>query len=126
MRVRVGERGKVAGTGSSDRHVISITRRIGLQSACRSGWPTSSTHGTFCTGRRLGPSKDLPMPSTGGTLRESHAINKMPTPEKRPRKLKGREAIAEERFRELVAWYTLQGMDEATARERARATSRPG
>jgi len=29
-----------------------------------------STHGTFCTGRRLGPIKDLPMPSTGGTLRE--------------------------------------------------------
>jgi hypothetical protein len=39
--------------------------------------------------------------------------------EKRPRKLKGREAIAEERFRELVPWYTLQGMDEATAREGA-------
>ena len=52
--------------------------------------------------------------------RNAHAINKSPTPEKRPRKLKGREAIAEERFRELVAWYTLQGMDEATARERAR------
>jgi hypothetical protein len=25
----------------------------------------------------------------------------------------------EERFRELVAWYMLQGVDEATARRRA-------
>jgi hypothetical protein len=33
--------------------------------------------------------------------------------------LKGREARAEERFRELVAWYMLQGMDEATARQLA-------
>ena len=52
--------------------------------------------------------------------RNAHAINKGPARENRPRKLKGREAIAEERFRELVAWYTLQGMDEATARKRAR------
>ena len=52
--------------------------------------------------------------------RNAHAINKGPARENRPRKLKGREAIAEERFRELVAWYTLQGVDEATARERAR------
>ena len=52
--------------------------------------------------------------------RNAHAIHKKPASEKRPRKLKGREAIAEERFRELVAWYTLQGVDEATARERAR------
>jgi hypothetical protein len=33
--------------------------------------------------------------------------------------LKGREARAEERFRELAAWYMLQGMDEATARQLA-------
>ena len=33
--------------------------------------------------------------------------------------LKGREARAEERFRELAAWYVLQGMDEATARQLA-------
>jgi hypothetical protein len=33
--------------------------------------------------------------------------------------LKGREARAEERFRELAAWYMLQGMDEATARQHA-------
>jgi hypothetical protein len=26
----------------------------------------------------------------------------------------------EERFRELVAWYVLEGVDEATARQRAR------
>ena len=39
---------------------------------------------------------------------------------KAPRTLVGREARMEERFRELVAWYMLQGMDEATARERAR------
>ena len=44
------------------------------------------------------------------------AINKGPAREKRARTLKGREAVAEERFRELVAWYTLQGVDEATAR----------
>ena len=49
----------------------------------------------------------------------AHAISEGPAPEKRPRTLKGREAVAEERFRELVAWYALQGMDEATARERA-------
>ena len=52
--------------------------------------------------------------------RNAHAINKAPAPEKHPRKLKGRVAVAKERFRELVAWYMLQGMDEATARERAR------
>ena len=34
--------------------------------------------------------------------------------------LKGRETRAEERFRELAAWYMLQGMDEATAHQRAR------
>jgi hypothetical protein len=33
--------------------------------------------------------------------------------------LKGREARTEERFRELAAWYILQGMDEATARQLA-------
>ena len=44
--------------------------------------------------------------------------------EKRPRKLKGREGWADERFRELTAWYTLQGIDEATARRRAREQMR--
>ena len=38
---------------------------------------------------------------------------------KAPRTLVGREARMEERFRELVAWYMLQGVDEATARRRA-------
>jgi len=33
--------------------------------------------------------------------------------------LTGRQARVEERFRELVAWYILQGVDEATARRRA-------
>ena len=33
--------------------------------------------------------------------------------------LTGREARSQERFRELVAWYMLQGLDEATARRRA-------
>ena len=56
--------------------------------------------------------------------RNAHAINKGSAPAKRPRDLKGREAAAEERFRELVAWYALQGMDEATARERARRQMR--
>jgi hypothetical protein len=31
----------------------------------------------------------------------------------------GRQARREERFRELVAWYILQGVDEATAKRRA-------
>jgi hypothetical protein len=39
---------------------------------------------------------------------------------KAPKTLVGREARTEERFRELVAWYMLQGADEATARRRAR------
>jgi hypothetical protein len=33
--------------------------------------------------------------------------------------LTGRQARVEERYRELVAWYMLQGVDEATARRRA-------
>ena len=33
--------------------------------------------------------------------------------------LTGRQARVEERFRELAAWYMLQGVDEATARRRA-------
>jgi hypothetical protein len=33
--------------------------------------------------------------------------------------LTGREARSQERFRELVAWYMLHGVDEATARRRA-------
>ena len=33
--------------------------------------------------------------------------------------LTGREARREERFRELVAWYILQGVDEARAKRRA-------
>jgi len=37
----------------------------------------------------------------------------------RPGLLTGREAKKEERFRELAAWYILQGLDEATARQRA-------
>jgi hypothetical protein len=37
-----------------------------------------------------------------------------------PKILVGREARTEERFRELVAWYMLQGADEVTARRRAR------
>ena len=36
--------------------------------------------------------------------------------EKKP---EGRHARTEERFWELVAWYMLQGLDEATARRRA-------
>jgi hypothetical protein len=36
-----------------------------------------------------------------------------------PRSLKGRDARREERFRELVAWHMLEGMDEAAARLRA-------
>jgi hypothetical protein len=37
----------------------------------------------------------------------------------RPETLIGPEARRDERFRELVAWYTLQGLDEATARSHA-------
>jgi hypothetical protein len=45
---------------------------------------------------------------------------KMIAPLKATGSLKGRETRAEERFRELAAWYMLQGMDEATAHQRAR------
>lgn len=38
---------------------------------------------------------------------------------KAPKTLIGREARTEERFQELVAWYMLQGLDQATARRRA-------
>jgi hypothetical protein len=38
---------------------------------------------------------------------------------KTPTTLIGPEARREERFRELVAWYMLQGLDEATARSHA-------
>jgi hypothetical protein len=38
---------------------------------------------------------------------------------KNPKTLIGPEARREERFRELVAWYVLQGVDEATAQRRA-------
>jgi hypothetical protein len=34
--------------------------------------------------------------------------------------LAGTQNQGQERLRELTAWYMLQGMDEATARERAR------
>jgi hypothetical protein len=43
----------------------------------------------------------------------------MPIAEK-PKTLIGREAQLDERFRELVAWYILQGVDEAMAQRRAR------
>jgi hypothetical protein len=36
-----------------------------------------------------------------------------------PVTLTGRQARVEERFRELAAWYMLQGVDEATAHRRA-------
>jgi hypothetical protein len=38
---------------------------------------------------------------------------------KAPTTLIGPEARRDERFRELVAWYMLQGLDEATERRRA-------
>jgi hypothetical protein len=50
------------------------------------------------------------------------AAEKAPTKRasaKAPTTLIGREARTEERFRELVAWYRLQGLDEATAQRRA-------
>ena len=40
-------------------------------------------------------------------------------PPRAPRTLIGPEAHRDERFRELVAWHMLQGVDEATARRRA-------
>jgi hypothetical protein len=51
------------------------------------------------------------------------AAEKAPTKSaslKAPRTLIGREARTDERFRELAAWYILQGLDEAAARRRAR------
>jgi hypothetical protein len=47
------------------------------------------------------------------------AVEKKSASAKAPKTLVGREARMEERFRELVAWYMLQGVDEATARRRA-------
>jgi hypothetical protein len=44
--------------------------------------------------------------------------------EKRPRKSQGPVDRTEERFRELAAWYMLQGVDEATAHRRARKQMR--
>jgi hypothetical protein len=44
----------------------------------------------------------------------------------RPRSLTGRDARKEERFRELVAWHMLEGMDEAAARLRAEEEMRGG
>jgi len=55
--------------------------------------------------------------------KETAAAEKTATKQRRSdtpsRTLTGREARSEERFRELVAWYMLQGDDEATARRRA-------
>jgi hypothetical protein len=45
--------------------------------------------------------------------------NVAPSSDARLGLLTGREAKKEERFRELAAWYILQGLDEATARQRA-------
>ncbi len=39
-------------------------------------------------------------------------------------KLKGEKDRADERLRELTAWYTLQGIGEATARRRAQEQMR--
>jgi hypothetical protein len=47
------------------------------------------------------------------------ATKKAKRPSKTAATLIGREARREERFRELVAWYMLQGVDEATAKRRA-------
>jgi hypothetical protein len=55
--------------------------------------------------------------------KERAAAKKAATKQRRSdtpsRTLTGREARSQERFRELVAWYMLQGADEATARRRA-------
>ena len=50
---------------------------------------------------------------------EKAATKKAKRPSNTAATLIGREARREERFRELVAWYTLQGVDEATAKRRA-------
>jgi len=50
---------------------------------------------------------------------EKAATKKAKRPSNTATTLIGREARREERFRELVAWYTLQGVDEATAKRRA-------
>jgi hypothetical protein len=50
---------------------------------------------------------------------EKAAARKAKPPSNTTATLIGREARREERFRELVAWYMLQGVDEATAKRRA-------
>jgi hypothetical protein len=46
---------------------------------------------------------------------ENAAMKKARRPSNAAATLTGREARRDERFRELVAWYMLQGVDEATA-----------
>ena len=56
--------------------------------------------------------KERPVAEKGATKKAKRPSNAAAT-------LTGREARREERFRELVAWYMLQGVDEATAKRRA-------
>ena len=54
-----------------------------------------------------------------GAVAEKAATKNAKRPSNTATSLIGREARREERFRESVAWYTLQGVDEATAKRRA-------
>jgi hypothetical protein len=69
------------------------------------------------------PSRKVLKASSRVQAKEGVAAEKAATKQRRsdiPRKtLTGREARSQEHFRELVAWYMLQGADEATARRRA-------
>jgi hypothetical protein len=56
--------------------------------------------------------KERPFAETAATRKAKRPFNAAAT-------LTGREARRKERFRELVAWYMLQGVDEATAKHRA-------
>jgi hypothetical protein len=53
------------------------------------------------------------------TVAEKAATKKAKRPSNTATTLIGPEARREERFRELLAWYMLQGVDEAAAKRRA-------
>ncbi len=55
----------------------------------------------------------------GGARKRAATTRAATSSTARPRSLTGRDARKEERFRELVAWHMLEGMDEAAARLRA-------
>ncbi len=65
------------------------------------------------------PSRLQKLKKNGGARKRATTTRVATSSTARPRSLTGRDARKEERFRELVAWHMLEGMDEAAARLRA-------